>query len=156
MLRPPAGLRKRILKSSLPHLGSPRPSHGLGNQQSIVSKTSWKNHSLRQRSIKYSVWAKSGHYFCKVLLKHTHTHVTGQWDFPDGTGDKNLPTSAGDTGLIPSRKIPHTMGQQSSGTTTMERDPGACALLQEKPTKEACILQLEKSLHLQQLEKAYT
>ena len=76
--------------------------------------------------------------------------------FSSGLGVKNLPTSAGDTGLIPSRKIPHTVGQQSSGTTTMEHDPGACALLQEKPTKEACILQLEKSLHLQQLEKAYT
>ena len=98
-----SGPKKENSEVRSTHLGSPRPSHGLGNQQSIQSKTLWKNHSLGHRSIKYSVCAKSGHYFCKVLLKHTHTHTkaTGQWDFPDGTGDKNLPTSAGGTGSIP-------------------------------------------------------
>ena len=65
--------------------------------------------------------AKSGHYFCKVLLKHTHTKATGQWDFPDGAGDTNLPTSAGDTRFDPwYRKIPHDMEQLSLCATSNE------------------------------------
>ena len=43
-------------------------------------------------------------------------------DFPGGPVVKNLPSNAGDTGLIPGRgtKIPHAMGQLSPHTTTTE------------------------------------
>ena len=38
-----------------------------------------------------------------------------EWDFPGGPVVKNLPSNAGDTGLIPGwgTKIPHAVGQLS-------------------------------------------
>ena len=51
----------------------------------------------------------------KIALKY---HVS---DFPDGSVVKNLPTHAGDMGLIPGPKnIPHAEGQLSPSTTTTE------------------------------------
>ena len=58
-------------------------------------------------------------------------------NFPGGPVVKNLPASAGDTGLIPwSKKIPHAAGQLSPWATTAECvlwSPGA-------PTTEAQML----------------
>ena len=44
------------------------------------------------------------------------------WDFLGGPVVKNLPTNAGDAGLIPGRgtKIPHAAGQLSPCATTTE------------------------------------
>ena len=43
-------------------------------------------------------------------------------DFPGGPVVKNLPSSAGDTGLIPGQgtNIPHAVGQLSPHVTTTE------------------------------------
>ena len=44
------------------------------------------------------------------------------WDFPGGPVVKNLPSSAGDVGLIPGQgtKIPHAMGQLSPHAASTE------------------------------------
>ena len=83
---------------------------------------------------------------------------------------KNLPSNAGDLGLIPGRgtKIPHAAGQLCPHATTTEfmrlnkrarvlqttepTCPGACTpQLERKPTRhsyrEACAPQLEKPAH---------
>ena len=53
-----------------------------------------------------------------------HKSVSGQLrrDFPGGPVVKNLPSNAGDAGLIPGwgTKIPHAVGQLSPSATTME------------------------------------
>ena len=45
------------------------------------------------------------------------------WDFPGGPVVKNLPTNAGDVGLIPGQetKISHVSGQLSLHTTTRKK-----------------------------------
>ena len=42
------------------------------------------------------------------------------WDFPGGPLVKDLPSNAGDTGLMPDQgtKIPHAWGQPAPGTAT--------------------------------------
>ena len=54
------------------------------------------------------------------------------WDVPGGPVAKNLPSNAGDVGLIPGwgTKIARTTGQLSPSATTREPTP----LLLEKPT----------------------
>ena len=44
------------------------------------------------------------------------------WDFPGGPVVENLPSNAGDTGLIPGwgTKIPHARGQLCPSTATTE------------------------------------
>ena len=52
-------------------------------------------------------------------------------DFPGGPVVKNLPSNAGDAGLIPGQgtKIPHAMGQVSLHDATTEPEHSrACAL----------------------------
>ena len=88
-------------------------------------------------------------------------------DFPGGPVDKNLPTIAGDTGLIPGRgtKIPHAKGQLSLYATTIELSsraawerqllklvcPRARAPPQVKPPPwEAWASKLESSSRMQQ------
>ena len=75
-------------------------------------------------------------------------------DFPGGPVVKNLPASAGDTGLTPGpgSKIPHAAGQLSPRATTTEpAHSRARALQQEKsPQQEACIAQLKRKAHGQQ------
>ena len=62
-------------------------------------------------------------------------------DFPGGPVDKNLPSNAGDAGLIPCQgtKISHASGQLSPCTATRAQAP------QEKPL---CV-QLDKAHALQ-------
>ena len=58
-------------------------------------------------------------------------------DFPGGPVVKNLPSDAGDTGLIPGRgtKIPHATGQLSPRATTREEKTRMPQLEREKPTR---------------------
>ena len=55
----------------------------------------------------------------------TKFKIIQEWDFPGGPVVKNLPSNAGDTGLILGRgtKIPHATGQLSPCTAM--KDP-AC------------------------------
>ena len=53
---------------------------------------------------------------------HKQNEKTTHRDFPGGPVVKNLPSNAGDVGLIPGRgtKIPHAMGQLNPHATTTE------------------------------------
>ena len=59
---------------------------------------------------------------CLYCLKwrwiHFAVNINPFWDFPGGPVVKNLPSNAGDVGLIPGRgiKIPHATGQLSPCT----------------------------------------
>ena len=59
-------------------------------------------------------------------------------DFPGGPGVKNLPSSAGDVGLIPGQgtKIPHAVGQVCLSVAT----------------RDVCVLQLEKARKTQGIQ----
>ena len=80
-------------------------------------------------------------------------------DFPGGPAVKNLPASAGYTGVTPGpgSKIPHAVGQLSPRATTTEpAHPRAHALQQEKPPpREARTAQLRSGPRSAQLEKAH-
>ena len=71
-------------------------------------------------------------------------------DLPGGPVVKNLPSNAGDAGLIPGwgTKIPHAMGQLSSRATTTELaclNERACVPQTTEPTcPGAHTLQLER------------
>ena len=55
-------------------------------------------------------------YILKSNSGHSQVHPSSRennsWDFPDGPVAKNLPSNAGDMGLIPGQetKIPHAWG----------------------------------------------
>ena len=72
----------------------------------------------------------------------------GRRDFPGGTVVKNLPSNAGDMGLIPHRgtKIPQAVGQLSPHAATTEPTCSrACMPQLERPctiTREAHVPQL--------------
>ena len=61
---------------------------------------------------------------CKLCLKKHRKDWSQKTnrDFPGGPGVKNLPSNAGDVGLIPGRgtEIPHAVGQLSPCATTIE------------------------------------
>jgi len=58
-----------------------------------------------------------------------HKWKQKSWGFPDCPEVKNPPANAGDTGSIPSRKIPHATGQLSPcATATEAHAPRASAL----------------------------
>ena len=69
-------------------------------------------------------------------------------DFPGGPVVKNLPSNAGNTGLIPgwATKIPHAAGQLSLHTAATQPVPSGAYMLQlEKPptyNKRSHVLQL--------------
>ena len=59
--------------------------------------------------------------YSESSLKQLQKNNLG-WDFPGDPVEKNLPSTAGDTGSIPGRgtKIPHAAGQLSPCATTTE------------------------------------
>ena len=68
---------------------------------------------------------------------HPFSRENTSWDFPDDPVAKNLPSNAGDMGLIPGQgtKIPHAMGQLSPcGTATEPTHSGALG-----PQLEGCL-----------------
>ena len=90
---------------------------------------------------------------CTLNIIRNNTYQTNKkvskysMDFPGGPVVKNLPSNAGDVGLITARrtKIPHATGQLSPRATTSESTrPGACAPQLEDKTHTP---QLERSPH---------
>ena len=78
----------------------------------------WENQSTKLFRLFHSV-LQSSLFRTQILL---FLIVPKAWDFPGGPVVKNLPSNAGDVGLIPDwgTKIPHATGQLSPCATTTE------------------------------------